>query len=417
MAVNLTTPLSLSTARILALYAQGLHLPQEQAQAPTHQSILETVQRLGSVQIDTLQMVARSQYLVVWSRLGSYAPAHFDQLAYGQERRIFEGWFHAACLLPLEEYRFQMPHQRYLRGEPATRIQEWLAEQGGEGLLEEALARIRQNGAVRGADFAYDGPQRGSWWDWKPAKYALEHLYATGELMVADRKNFQRVYDLTSRLLPNWVDVKEPSLAERDLHWVEVGVRALGICRPFQAGDYSYRKAQATRKLVEELLKTGVLMEVKAYQMDGEIQDMLVHRDHLPTLEKITDGAIHARRTTFLGPFDSLFWARRRDEQMWGFRQSLEAYLPAPKRKWGYFCLPILHHDGLIGRFDPKLERKTGLLRLKALYLEEGISPDEELVASVAGALRDFMNFHQAKDLAIEMSQPQDFGRKLNQAL
>jgi uncharacterized protein YcaQ len=110
-------------------------------------------------------------------------------------------------------------------------------------------------------------------------------------------------------------------------------------------------------------------------------------------------------------PFDSLFWAPRRDRQVWGFRQSLEAYLPAHKRQWGYFCLPILHEDRLVGRFDPKLERKQGVLRLKALYLEEDVQPEEQLVAQVAKAMVDFMAFHNARELVIEKSQPQEFGQ------
>ena len=139
----------------------------------------------------------------------------------------------------------------------------------------------------------------------------------------------------------------------------------------------------------------------------------MVHRDNLPLLEQAADGALKAGRTTFLSPFDSLWWASRRDEQLWGFHQSLEAYLPAPKRQYGYFCLPILHKDRLVGRFDPKLERKTGTLRLKTLYLEPGIEPEEELVTAIAARMHDFMEFHQARDLAIERSEPAGFAEEL----
>ncbi|MBI5959550.1 MAG: winged helix DNA-binding domain-containing protein, partial [Chloroflexi bacterium] len=118
-----------------------------------------------------------------------------------------------------------------------------------------------------------------------------------------------------------------------------------------------------------------------------------------------------------LSPFDSLFWARDRDQQLWGFEQTLEAYKPAPQRIWGYFCLPILHHDRLVGRFDPKLERKTGTLRLKSLLLEPGIDPAEDLIADVAAALRDFMEWHGAHDLIIEKSSPPEFGERLMQSM
>jgi uncharacterized protein YcaQ len=124
---------------------------------------------------------------------------------------------------------------------------------------------------------------------------------------------------------------------------------------------------------------------------------------------------LKAERTTFLSPFDNLWWANRRDMQFWGFRQSLEAYLPAAKRSYGYFCIPILHKEQIVGRFDPKMDRKNGILRIKAIYLEPGIKPDEELIQDMATTMRDFMAFHGAKELVIERSQPTDLSRKLLQ--
>jgi hypothetical protein len=150
---------------------------------------------------------------------------------------------------------------------------------------------------------------------------------------------------------------------------------------------------------------------------DGQTHTLIVHREALPQLEAAADGALSPRRTTFLSPFDNLFWARGRDVQLWNFNQALEAYKPAATRKWGYFCLPILHRDQLVGRFDPKLERQTGTLRLKALYLEPGIAPDEELAAAIAGAMRDFMAFHGARSLVVERSEPAALGEKLLAAI
>ena len=146
---------------------------------------------------------------------------------------------------------------------------------------------------------------------------------------------------------------------------------------------------------------------------DAKIFEMIVHRDNLPLLEQIIDGVLKAQRTTFINPFDSLLWARGRDERLWGFHTRLEAYKPESQRIWGYYCLSILHRDRLVGRFDPKLERKTSLLRLKALYLEPGIEPDEKLVTDVATAMREFMAFHNADELVIEQSRPKEFGKKL----
>jgi uncharacterized protein YcaQ len=358
-------------------------------------------------------MVRRSQYLVLWSRLGTYDPADFDALASAADRRLFEGWQHAATIIPLTEYRYQMVHQRNLREHPTNWYNRWLNETVQKDFVPQVLERVRREGALKVSDFESDGHTGGTWWNWRPAKVALEFLYAFGELMAADRVKFQRVYDLTERVLPKWVDTTEPTVEERDRFWVERGAKALGVCLPRHAGDYTWMKVSRSRPIVESLLADGILLPVKGQLADGKTADLIIHRDNLPLLQQAADGELKADRTTFLSPFDSLWWASRRDEQLWGFHQSLEAYLPAPKRVYGYFCMPVLHKDRLVGRFDPKLERKDGLLRLKALYLEPGVKPDEELVRDATVAMRDFMTFHQAKELVIERSEPAAFGKKL----
>jgi uncharacterized protein YcaQ len=413
-----TTVYPLAAVRALALHTQGLTSGAHEKAVPTPDQIYNVVERLGCVQIDTLQMVRRSHYLVLWSRLGKYNPSDLDWLVYSpNERRLFEGWQHAASIVPLIEYRYQMPHQRRLRENPSKWLLHWLTQPGNQGLIEHVLERIRQEGAMRAADFEYEGPKREGWWDWKPAKVALEHQYAYGALMIANRENFQRIYDLTERVLPNWVDQTEPTLEERDRYWLERSVRALGVCQPAQAAEYAWMKRGLAQSHLEALRSDGVLIRVRACLMDGLEHTLAIHRDNLPLLEQAADGAIVPRRTTFLSPFDSLFWAKDRDDQFWGFRQVLEAYKPSTQRVWGYFCLPILYKDRLVGRFDPRLDRKTGTLRLNALYLEPGVILDEELVHDIAVAMHDFLAFHEANDLVVERSQPEEFGAKLLAAL
>jgi uncharacterized protein YcaQ len=403
----------LSAARTLALTAQGLARPNWADLPPTPQVIQETVEQLGRVQIDTLNLVQRSQYLVLWSRLGSFKPADFDMLVYHPEKRsLFEGWQRMACFIPLKDYRYQLPRQQRMRQDHSEGFLKWFDCEGHE-LMEVVLGRIRQEGALRAADFEYHGPRRSGWWDWKPAKTALEYLFAFGDLMIANRVNFQRVYDLTERVLPPWVEKASSSIEQRDRYWMEQAGRALGIFTPSQLVGYSYLKRGPVQPVLETMSRERVLVKVTIKAANGEVQPYLVQRDALETLQQASDGAIHAERTTFLSPFDSLWWAAGRDEQLWGFRQRLEAYTPVAKRVWGYFCLPILHKDRLVGRFDPKMERKAGVLRLKAVYLEEGIAPDEELVSGVATAMRDFIKFHMAMELVIEKSQPEEFGEKL----
>jgi uncharacterized protein YcaQ len=198
---------------------------------------------------------------------------------------------------------------------------------------------------------------------------------------------------------------------------LEQGLLALGVCRPEQAAEYAYLKRARARPLMEELMKSNIALPVKAVLADGEVHSLVIHRDRLADLEKAAQGKIRAERTTFLSPFDNLFWAKGRDSDFWGFQNALEAYKPAPTRIWGYFCLPILYRNRLVGRFDPKLERSNGHLRLKAIYLEPGVALDEELIASLAASFHDFLDFHGAKDLVIEKSQPEELGKKLGDTL
>jgi uncharacterized protein YcaQ len=409
----------LEAVRTLALHAQGLAASNSREHTPVWEDIQGVVEQLGCVQIDTLQMVRRSHYLVLWSRLGNHDPADFDRLIYqAGQRRLFEGWQHAASIIPLSEYRYQLPHMHHPHVNPADiSVKSWLNEDGSRELIRFVKERIRQEGGLRASDFEYDGPRRGSWWDWKPAKKALEQLFSWGEVMVSARMNFQRVYDLTERVLPEWVDISEPTLEERNLHWLEQGLRVLGVCRPEQVGEYAYLKRGKSRQLLERLAKDKIAVPVKAVLADDQVGSLVVHRDFIADLEKAAQGEIKAERTTFLSPFDNLFWAKGRDRDFWRFQNALEAYKPAPTRIWGYFCLSILHRGRLVGRFDPKLERSKGNLRLKAIYLESGVTLEEDFIACLAAAFRDFMDFHGAKDLIIEKSWPEELARKLSNAL
>ena len=407
----------ISALRAVALRTQNLHSAIVSEPEPTPEPLYRVIAQIGCVQIDTLHMVRRSHYLVPWSRIGTYDPKDFESLIFGPERRLFEGWEHAATIIPLEEYRYQMPRQRNLRESPTTGHNRWLNELVQKDSVPQVLERIRIEGAQKVSNFESNGHKGGSWWNWRPAKVALEYLYGYGELMIADRVKFQRVYDLTERVLPKWVNTCEPSVEERDRFWVERGAKALGVCLPRHTGDYTWMKVTKSRPMVEALVKDGTLLEIKGKLADGKTTDLLIHRENLPFLEQAADGTLKAERTTFLSPFDNLFWAARRDEMFWGFHQALECYLPAPKRVYGYFCLPILHKDRLVGRFDPKLERKAGTLILRALYLEPGVRAGEELVKDVACAMRDFMKFHEAKELVIERSEPAIFAKNILKAI
>lgn len=418
------TPYPLGALRALVMHAQGLGQRPPTDRPVDSQAIHDAVRRVGWVQIDTLQMVQRSQYLAMWSRLGSYDTADFDRLVFDDGstspengRQMFEYWMHAACIIPLTEYRHKLPAMNDHRDGSVGWRRKWAEQPENMKLTREVLEFIEGNGAKRSADFESTEKRRGPWWDWKPAKRALEHLYNSGELAIANRLKFQRVYDVSDRVLPGWVDTSLPPRDEAASHLLEISLKALGVCTPVQVGDYFHMKRTESKPLIETLIKDGAFVNIKGKIIGGAEQDLVVHRENLEILQQAASGDLAPTHTTFLSPFDSLFWAKGRDIQFWDFRQILEAYKPDPIREWGYFCLPILHKGQLVGRFDPKLERKSKTLRLKNLYLEPGVKPDDELVAGVADAMRDFLAFHDAETLLIERSKPVDFGRKLMRAL
>jgi uncharacterized protein YcaQ len=407
----------LSALRAVVLHTQRLTAPNTASPAPAADTIADLVKALGYVQIDTLNVVNRAHYVTLWARLGSYPLGDLDRLVYAaDQRRLYEGWGHAASLIPLEHYRYHRwrTEAKYSYN-PVFR--EWRSKPANRKLAAQALARIRSEGPLRVGDFAYDGPQRGLWYDWKPPKMALEALFAWGDLMVADRAaGFQRVYDVKERVLPDWVDTTpvRPEAGRR--FCLEQAARALGVFDLRNLPFYAYMRATPIKSEVAALVKDGALVEIQGESLQGA-RKWLVHRDNLPLLQRAADGALSARRTTFLAPFDSLFWAGHRDQLLWGFNQLLECYKPAEQRVYGYFSFPILHQDRLVGRFDPKLDRKSGVLHLNALYLEPGLKPGDELVAGVAAAMRDFLAWHGAAGLKIAKSDPPAFGKKLNSAL
>jgi uncharacterized protein YcaQ len=406
-----------SSLRAVAIRTQNLHLANGTESNPDSYSLYQLFDQLGCVQIDTLHMVQRSHYLVLWSRMGAYQPNDIDNLIFGPERKLFEGWQHAASIIPLSEYRYQMPRQTNLREHPASGYHRWLDEKVQKDYITLVRERIHREGALKVRNFDSDGRKGGTWWNWRPAKVALEYLYELGDLMITDRDNFQRVYDLTTRVLPKWVEINGPTVEERDQFWVERGAKALGVCTARQAGDYTWMKITRSKPHIEELIKNRILIPIFGRLCNGKTEELLVHRDNLFFLDQASDGVLKPSRTTFLSPFDNFFWAKARDEMLWNFHKSLEAYIPEPKRIYGYYCLSILHQDRLVGRFDPRLDRKTGRLILRAIYLEPGMGPSDELVSGIAGAMRDFMNFHKANELVIEKSQPVAFGKKLIKAI
>jgi uncharacterized protein YcaQ len=400
-------PLPLAAARALHLHAQGLaRRPRRRARKG---DVLEAVRRMGALQIDTISVVARSPYLVLWSRLGAYEPCWLDALL--AEGALFEYWAHEASFLPVEDYalyRHRMLDRRWTKWRYAHALMEREPEAAAR-----LLARVREHGPVRSADFARAG-SGGTWWDWKPEKRMLESLFTAGELMIARREGFQRVYDLRERVLPGWSDDLLPSAEEVRRRLVEKAVRALGVARPRWIADYFRMPGAAALAAARSLAEEGALLRV---DVEGWKEPALVHPDHADALADAAKGRLRPTHTTLLSPFDPVVWDRRRASELFGFDYRIEVYTPAPKRRWGYYVLPILDRGALVGRLDAKAHRKDGVFEVKTLYLEPGVRPSMRLAAALVRALADCATWHGTPRIAVRRTEPEAFGAAVRGAL
>ncbi len=398
--------LSFQNVRTLLLAVQGLLQPP--ARPAVKEDALSAIRRMGVLQIDTIHVVARSPYLVLFSRLGDYDPRWLDELL--AEQRLFEYWAHAACFIPIEDYPLYV--SRMEKWNRYYYTPEWIETH--QEVTQKVLQRIRGNGEVRSADFERTDGKKGTWWDWKIEKRILEYLHTTGPLMIARREKFQRVYDLRERILPGWEGLPQLSHEEALDEFILRSVRALGAAPARWVPDY-YRlpKVDMPARL-ERMANHGQLLRVHIQDRD---EPWYVHPENLPLLEGALAGELVPTYTTLLSPFDPLIWDRERARVLFDFDFAIECYLPQAKRRYGYFLLPILHEGKLAGRLDAKAHRKDGIFEVRALYLEPTISLSEDLAQAIAGAIQRCAAWHATPQVAIRKTDPDLFGAMLAQAL
>ncbi|WP_241200774.1 winged helix-turn-helix domain-containing protein [Lysobacter enzymogenes] len=405
--------MALAQARALHLHAQGLLArPRRRARKA---DVLAAIARMQLLQIDTIHVVARSPYLVLFSRLGAYEPRWLEQLL--AERAIFEVWAHEACFAPMDDYLLHRNalHQR----EHHWAIRSALRHRGSRGgEIERLLAHIRELGPVKSSDFEReDKGSGGGWWGWKDEKRWLEAGFALGELMVARRDNFQRVYDLAERVagaaVPGWnATAIEPAQVRRST--LLKSVAALGIAQARWIADYYRTKPRLRDRDLDALVAAGDLLRVavKGWDAPG-----YVHPGHADALARAAAGRLRATHSALLSPFDPVVWDRERAREFFGFDYTLECYTPEPKRRYGYFVLPILVRGRLVGRLDAKAHRATGVFEVKALYLEDGIDGDEALAEDIAGAIGECARWHGTPKIKLGKCRPAAFAKWLKAAL
>ncbi|SEJ87529.1 winged helix-turn-helix domain-containing protein [Paraburkholderia diazotrophica] len=385
--------LPLSAARTLHLTAQGLLTPPRRK--ATKADVLDAIRQMAQLQIDTIHVVARSPYLVLFSRLGPYQPQWLDE--HLAEGRLFEYWSHEACFLPIEDYGL-MRHRMLDPSDMGWKYAaDWHAQYRTD--IDRLLAQIRATGPVRSADFAREAGKGNGWWDWKPEKRHLEVLFAIGELMVAERRNFQRVYDVTERVLPHWNDARDLQSADAVAQeLLRRSCRALGVVRADWVADY-YRMPR--RPYVDALNRLADEGELTPARVDGWKQDTFVHRDLAPLIDDASNGKLASTVTTMLSPFDPVVWDRKRVAALFDFDYVIECYVPAAKRKYGYYVLPVLNRGKLIGRVDAKAHRASGVFEVKSLHLEPGVRVSGRLTSDLRRALQRCADWHGTPQLQI----------------
>jgi uncharacterized protein len=394
-------------ARSVMLAAQGLlRRPRKRA---AKRDVLRAVRRMGALQIDTIHVVARSPYLVLWSRLGDYDPRWLEELL--AEGELFEYWSHEACFLPAEDYPLYRHRMLDADAQGWHYSRRWVEAHRAE--VEQLLAYIRERGAVRSADFARTDGKAGGWWEWKTEKRALEMLFTSGELMIARRVNFQRVYDLRERVLPAWHDRRLPAPEEARRALALKAVRALGVTRARWVADYFRTDKRQTMETLSALLREGALLTAS---VEGWDEPALFHPENRKLVKDAAAGKLEAELTTLLSPFDPLVWDRARARAAFGFDYRLECYTPAPKRRYGYFTLPVLWRGALVGRLDAKAHRKDGVFEVKSVHLEPGVAAGEELVGDVAAAIRECAEWHATPAVVVRRSEPKALAARLARA-
>jgi len=351
------TDLSLAEARRIALAAQGFADPRPRGRVDIRH-LRAVLARVGLLQIDTVNVLVRSHYLPLFSRLGPYHMSLLDDAAY-QRRELFETWAHEASLVPIEHY----PRLRHRMDEEKAhvRFRRWLEE--NTAYVEGVLAEVRQRGPLAAGDLSDPGKRKGIWWARSKGKMALEWHFRKGRVMVHKRRNFTRVYELTERVIPvHILNGGEHNELEAQRALLLFAARAHGVGTARDLADYYRLPVPRARELLAELAMEGTLHTVA---VEGWSEPAYLHpKARIPR-------SVDAQ--ALLSPFDSLIWERARTERIFDFRYRIEIYVPESQRQFGYYVLPFLLGDRLVARVDLKADRQAGRLLVRAAHVENSV--------------------------------------------
>ena len=366
--------LSLVDARKLILHSQRLHSRREFGTGVN--ATLAAIEHLGYVQLDTLSVVARAHLHTLWNRLQKFKPDHIDQLQRGG--MVFEHWAHALAILPMKDYRFSLPMmQRIAAGEV-----HWYPK--NSRLTRTVLKRIKEEGPLSAKDFV-DKKTSNDMWARSPSKLALEQLFMEGELMVPHRVNFHKVYDLRERVLPENVDTTTPTQEQLFRHLITGFLRAHGIGQLKEMRYLRKGIGPAMHRVANHMVEEGTIIALEVAGQDYYCE---------PALHELMDRKLPRSSLRILSPFDNAVIQRKRLIDLFSFDYQIECYVQKDKRKFGYFCLPILHRNELVGRLDAKAERKTGVFHIIHLQIEDRVKDTAAFYKALLPELRKFAAFN-----------------------
>lgn len=370
--------LNIHQARKLIVLSNEFHHSKKQKSIEATMASFNT---LGYVQIDTISVVNRAHLHVLWSRNHHFKESHLDALF--DNKSIFEYWSHAAAMLPMQDYRFSLVRkQLFANGE-----KHW--HKLNPEVIKQVKFEITNNGAKKSSDFKFKNKKNSGWWDWKPAKVALEQLYMQGDLMVLKRQGFQKIYELTKNVLPCNINQTIPSVQRYCRHLITRYLYTQGVGT---AENIAYLRKGLKPKIQSTLMKM---------QDEGSLDKITVNKkeyfalsDRLNLLNKRLQKQVH-----ILSPFDNMVIQRKRLKELFNFDYQIECYVPAAKRKFGYFCLPILYGNELVGRIDCKAFRKERVLKINSIYQEKHIKNNDQYNSHLNRALNDFAKFNQCDEV------------------
>lgn len=391
--------LSPQDARRTAVAAQQLSGPFPD---DTKENLLTLMRQIRCLQLDPIRAVERTQYLVLWSRLGQYSRDHLHQLLY-EDRLLFEYWAHAASIVLTEDYPL---HEHFMAryGDGGSKASQRLAKwvQDNQEFKQYILTEIDRRGPLQTKDFDDQSKvhwESGGWSSGRSVAYMIDFLWTRGEIFVSQRDGLKRWWDLAHRVLP--LDTLPAGWTAEQLTYdaAQKSLRALGVGTARDIGRHFIEKRyKELGTVLKRLQEEGLVLPAEIEGWPGE---WFIHRDTLPLVEAVQNGRWHPR-TTLLSPFDNLIRDRDRTELMWDFYYRIEIYVPKAKREYGYYVLPILHGDDLIGRISPKMDRKKKNLHVEAVYLEEDAPQGAETGAAVQEAIERLGRFLEAKTITYD---------------